>query len=213
MPDTDSLATEGWKWEATPKTLTLNGLVMLTDSPNYNGAILFPEGDSAIILNGANSLNNINGGGVKGPGNITITGSGSLDIESTDNHAIFIDGSLTIAGGTITAACLNTAIRANGGIAITGGTITATGNFGSAPTLPKSYQYKLTPSGSLINSADTPYVWSNTQTYVHISSFDPPPPTGLPTITTAIAAMITLLLISTALWVYILRRRFNPQQQ
>ena len=39
------------------------------------------------------------------------------------------------------------------------------------------------------------------------------PPTGLPSITTAIAAMITLLLISTTSWLYILHRKYNPQQQ
>ena len=94
-------------WDSTTKTLTLNGVNFTTAAT----AVKLPAG-AKIVLNGVNT---ITGGdsvsadsyGIEGLGNLTIQGTGTLNVTGGDaatrSCGIYTDNALTISGGTVTA--------------------------------------------------------------------------------------------------------------
>jgi len=121
MPTTDSLAAEGWAWDANTSTLTLNGLDLSCDSGD---AVSLPP-DSTIVLMGSNNIANTDhsGYGIHGDG-LTVEGSGSLTI-SSDGDGININGDLTIQSST-----LNITVSDGSGIVVGGAVTINASDFG-----------------------------------------------------------------------------------
>ncbi len=87
---TDSLETEGWAWNAETKTLTLDGLDIVTDA---TPAVTVPAGTTIILADG--SENNITTTASNGRG---IECAGSMSIKTADGYAA--EGTLNITTGT-----------------------------------------------------------------------------------------------------------------
>jgi len=121
MGDTDNLATDGWKWVQSTKTLTLNGLDLSIDSDTVP-AIKLPDG-SAIVLGGSNNVTNSGGDGISCDGSLEISGSGKLTIDA--EFGIYAENDVAISGGTVTVNDSWIGIYTNfGGVTIDGGTVT-----------------------------------------------------------------------------------------
>jgi len=123
----------GWSWVQSSRTLTLNGL-NLTVSDEWEAIIL--PGGSTIILNGTNSVKNTrsNGLGIECKGNLTIQGSGSLNVEA-QGTGIYLDsaGNFIFRSGILNISVAGSsfsAINTNGNITINGGTGTLIGGSG-----------------------------------------------------------------------------------
>lgn len=136
--------TEGWSWDYQSKTLTLEGINLITSS---SSAIRLPE-NSTIVLAG-DSDNTVTSTynsdvigeadciGISGEGNLIIEGSGTLSVQSgnTANNyslAIYTPNDLTISGGIINASggaasSSSMGLYSLGTMSITDGTITADG--------------------------------------------------------------------------------------
>jgi uncharacterized repeat protein (TIGR02543 family) len=113
---------DGWSWNYSTKTLTLTNL-NLTSS---GAAILMPNGvASTIVLIGNNTIKS-NDTGINATGNLTIQGSGILNIDSEYAGIFVCDGfDLTINDSTIIInAKDDNGIRAGGNIEITDAVIT-----------------------------------------------------------------------------------------
>ncbi len=128
-------------------TLTLSG-ANIDNSSSGTCALSFTGAGNTLILSGANSLQsgtNFAGVSVGDSVSLTITGSGSLDVNGGDYAAGIGGGAngdggvISISGGTIVAnggyngAGIGGGVRGNGGtISITGGAITANGGYCAA---------------------------------------------------------------------------------
>lgn len=148
---TDNLATEGWAWDASTKTLTLDGLDQ-TYIDSSGAAIILP-GDSTISIGAAGAVINSSGyicSGIRVNGNVTINGTGSISIVAayigidtsgdftfasgsleihTDGHGISCANNVTIQGGTVAIAAGTEGIYAGNAVIIEGGSGTvATSN-------------------------------------------------------------------------------------
>jgi len=124
---------DGWTWNNTTKTLTLNGFI-------YNGgssgewAIQLPD-KATVIINGTNRI--INNGDVTRPGvaivsygDLTVKGTGELRMV-TFEKALCADGVLKIESGTIDVISNESGFDTSGDIAINGGNINIdSGEFG-----------------------------------------------------------------------------------
>jgi len=75
----ESATGTGWAWDKPTKTLTLSGIVLTS---GYDTAILLPEGSTIVLASGTNNIINSNRDGIACTGDLTITGSGSLSINS-----------------------------------------------------------------------------------------------------------------------------------
>ena len=127
MSTTDNLASQGWAWNNTSKTLTLNGLDLTCDWSGTE-AILLPV-NSIVILIGVNSIKHIDDGhGIYCDGDLTIQGSGTLNIDAPKN-GIWVDGDLSINGGSGIIKGDIMAVCADGTIILSG--IAVMGNTGS----------------------------------------------------------------------------------
>ncbi|WP_419822860.1 S-layer homology domain-containing protein [Anoxybacterium hadale] len=136
---------EGWSWHYQSKTLTLEGINLITVEttalrlPENSTIVLAEDSDNTVtstydsdVVGEADCL------GISCEGNLTIEGSGTLSVQSgnTANNyslAIYTPNDLTISGGTINASggaasSSSTGLYSLGTISITGGTITAEGS-------------------------------------------------------------------------------------
>lgn len=124
----DLTSTEGWKWDINTKTLTLSGCDI---NVKYKDAIVFPA-NTTIELVGANKAESgaLLGLKMSAAGNLTIKGTGSLDVVSK-NQGILSYGDISISSGTINVRShTDHAISAEGKIEISGSSnVTANGNF------------------------------------------------------------------------------------
>lgn len=110
-------------YDADTKTLTLNGYACNGE----NGCAIYANGDLNLVLEGTNSLSNINGYGVEVyDGNLTISGTGSLEITNTEAGIYAKDGGVTISDGTVIITKVENGISAKAGVTISGGTVTVT---------------------------------------------------------------------------------------
>ena len=110
-------------YDADTKTLTLNGYACNGE----NGCAIYANGDLNLMLEGTNSLSNINGYGVEVyDGNLTISGTGSLEITNTEAGIYAKDGGVTISDGTVIITKVENGISAKAGVTISGGTVTIT---------------------------------------------------------------------------------------
>lgn len=108
-------------YDADTKTLTLNGYACNGE----NGCAIYANGDLNLVLEGTNSLSNINGYGVEVyDGNLTISGTGSLEITNTEAGIYAKDGGVTISDGTVIITKVENGISAKAGVTISGGTVT-----------------------------------------------------------------------------------------
>lgn len=110
-------------YDADTKTLTLNGYACNGE----NDCAIYANGDLNLVLEGTNSLSNINGYGVEVyDGNLTISGTGSLEITNTEAGIYAKDGGVTISDGTVIITKVENGISAKAGVTISGGTVTVT---------------------------------------------------------------------------------------
>ena len=144
--DVDNISSYGYSWNATTKTLTINGLNIENNNTSENGVIL---PDTATVVITSNSENNIqskanaiscsgleiktsesvtgalNLAGNKAlvsTGNVTLLG-GTINIENSIENAMEINGKFAISGGVIDVTCLSGAPITAGSIEILAGTI------------------------------------------------------------------------------------------
>ena len=133
---TDTASGEGWSWDQDVLTLTLDGLELNGDGESTY-AIGLPD-NSTIVLQGTNLVKIDVGHGIFCDGNLTITGSGVLDIIAddagmflSDDAGIFSYGTVTISGGTVNINIQNMGIFSYDIVTISGGTVNiATGTRG-----------------------------------------------------------------------------------
>lgn len=149
--DVDNMSTEGWSWVYSTKTLTLNGLNLVTSTtvsadatPNYTHgiALAVPDGTTIVLEEGSTNV-------VKHTGSPTIASFGLLCLKEgkavyetavTPNDANADYGSLTIIGnGTLTVEAADVNLTANENqniysVGMSGNTITI-GDDSSAPVV------------------------------------------------------------------------------
>lgn len=137
---TDSTAPasgDGYSWNSTSKTLTLDGIIM--DTPSIGSAIVLPDG-AKLVLNGTNTLKSQNGALIEAKGSLEISGNGSLNGTSGSSAALNAHGDVTITDCTLNLTATRqyaSVINTNGkNLTITGVsdvtlTDTATGSFGA----------------------------------------------------------------------------------
>lgn len=161
---------EGWSWEYQSKTLTLEGINLVTSS---SSAIRLPA-NSTIVLeeDSDNTVTSTYDSDVKGEadclgisceGNLTIEGSGTLNVQSgnTANNyslAIYTPNDLTISGGTINASggaasSSSMGLYSLGTMSITGGTIDANGDSDAGYSYGISSKGNLSITGGTINAS------------------------------------------------------------
>ena len=79
--------------------LSLNGAAI--------GAGIEIDGDAELVLSGVNSVEAAGGVGIYCGGSLAISGTGSLSVRAGAGHegsaAIYVEGGLTVSGGSITA--------------------------------------------------------------------------------------------------------------
>jgi|GEM_PF-3289129 len=97
LADTDNISTEGWKWTAASKTLTLNGFDCEITSDDYYDAIILPE-DSTIVLQETNKIKAQEL--ISTNSDLTICGTGSLDLKCVYGIDVY-EGNLTIKDCTL----------------------------------------------------------------------------------------------------------------
>jgi hypothetical protein len=88
------------------------------DNASY-GSIKFEADDVTLTLVGSNTLN----GKLKAKGNLTLTGSGSLTINSGEDDCINANGNIIINGGSLTLSTDDDAIHSDMNLTVNGGTI------------------------------------------------------------------------------------------
>ena len=117
---------EGWNWNHSAKTLTLNGLDLLTSG---SSGIMLPD-NATIVLEGTNTITS-GEWPIYSDGNLTITGTGVIDltVAGTWEGIQVDDGNLTISGGTVNIDSGGNGIVADGNIEITGGSVNIIARF------------------------------------------------------------------------------------
>ena len=115
----------GWKYDAESSTLTLNnGSITSTGEINGTTYQIYSDGDLNIVLEETNNLNLSSTYGIYVEGNLTISGTGTLNISNATN-GIFASKNITIKSGTISASSIQ---ARGGGITVDNGQINLTGN-------------------------------------------------------------------------------------
>lgn len=89
---------DGYSWNSTSKTLTLDGIIM--DTPSIGSAIVLPDGAN-LVLNGTNTLNSQIGALIEAKGSLEISGGGSLNGTSGSSAALNAHGDVTITDCTL----------------------------------------------------------------------------------------------------------------
>lgn len=80
---------EGWEYDEASNTLTLTDYVGTTVVTTENGTVqIFSEDDLNIVLNGENTLSAVSDYGIYCEGELTISGTGSLDITNVTTAII-----------------------------------------------------------------------------------------------------------------------------
>lgn len=136
------LEEDGYAWNAATATLTLKNLYL---TANNVSAIMLPA-QSNLVLEGINTVvsrGGSSGYGIKTAGRnaeadtLTITGTGSLNVSSSDVKGIWAQGALVIKSGTVNCTGGTYGIRTDGSLTIEGGTVNAQGENGisAGPTL------------------------------------------------------------------------------
>ena len=130
----DDESGDGWSWNNTDKTLTLDGIDLLTSAES---AVKLPDG-ATVVMTGTNTVESsysgdsiaygINGAGAlifKGTGTLTVTTSGT---SADDNYGVYAGGAITVEGGTLIVTggqgYTSYGIYADSDLTITGGTLT-----------------------------------------------------------------------------------------
>ena len=125
----DTTSGPGWSYDAASKTLTLTDAnITVTNSTDiHEGGAIYADGSLTVVLSGSNKLCS---GILLKNGDLAITGSGSLTIQSPDTNGIYVmDGDLSVSGGcTLTAEGIGDGIYTDGDISITGSTVTVSSN-------------------------------------------------------------------------------------
>ena len=135
---------DGWSYVASTNTLTLNGAVFNGDgyhrggSDSRSASIYDGRGGTLnIVLNGTNVITAMDGEsgisahGIFSTADISISGTGSLLIESNYVDGIYVGGGITVSGGTTSIhLCTGHDLRAIGGFNMTGGTLNLMDNAG-----------------------------------------------------------------------------------
>ena len=156
---------EGWSWNGSTKTLTLNGaMICHTDT-----AVLLPDG-ATICLNGANTVRSTtasanNSIAVYAKGALTITGDGSLYAGTaqpgTLAAAIYADGVITIGSGSSDPhiVAYSDSVSASqscgincGGLVMRSGTLSATSGVATATSAGVYSKGNVTISGGRFNA-------------------------------------------------------------
>lgn len=121
--DIDALTAEGWKWELSTKTLTLDGLNLLV---NASVGIRVPDG-TVIELIGENIISNSLSYSIWGNGSLVIENAsnetGRLSVTDTKADAVHTVGNLTINSGNMSFHCAGNGLYSNTSVFITGGTV------------------------------------------------------------------------------------------
>lgn len=155
-PSEDKLDAEGWAWDASTLTLTLNGANFNVINAN---AITLPEGatvdvagdstvkTSADVLNAASIVASI-----KGEESLNVKGAGKLILIGKKGYSKGIDSEkdLTITGATIEANVQSDALSSTGTLTIEKSKIDATGSIGV-------YGSKINASESVLNCTSIRY--------------------------------------------------------
>ncbi|MCL2695819.1 MAG: carbohydrate-binding domain-containing protein [Clostridiales bacterium] len=96
MGDADNLASHGWSWAQSTKTLTLDGFDFNASRPNAPmepyAAILLPAG-ATVTLNGSNRIETTDYAHcIEAQGSLTLTGDGELTIVGNRTYGAWSDG-------------------------------------------------------------------------------------------------------------------------
>ncbi len=97
----DSASGTGWTWDLSSKTLTLSGITLASGE---DIAIWLPEGSTIMLTAGTRNVINSNTDAIRCNGNLTITGSGTLLIDSGSSGAPSDPSELNVQGKNIGAA-------------------------------------------------------------------------------------------------------------
>lgn len=118
-------ANTGWSYDESTSTLTLTNYtsteVISIDSETCQ---IYSDGDLNIVLEGTNNLNLTSTYGIYVEGNVTVSGTGTLNISNATN-GIFASKNATLKSGTIFAPSIQ---ARGGGITIDDGKVNLTGN-------------------------------------------------------------------------------------
>ena len=91
------LAGEGWSWEPETLTLTLNGINLTVEN---RSAIKVPEGSTIVLETGpSNQIQVHDGWAIEGMGDLTVKGTGNLEIRADDGDGIGIESGTAKNGG------------------------------------------------------------------------------------------------------------------
>ena len=135
-----SASGDGYSWDHSSKTLTLNGLDL---SVAGGDGISLPEG-SSVVLSGNNTIS-VSGddkAAFQTTGALTFSGEGTLAVTASGS-AVFSTGTVTVNGGILELPEGGSAVTQTGGMVFTGATGSAKGNI----TLP--FDYTLPASSTL----------------------------------------------------------------
>lgn len=155
-PSEDKLDAEGWAWDASTLTLTLNGANFNVINANAitlpEGATVDVAGDSTVktstdVLNAASIVASI-----KGEESLKVEGAGKLILIGKKGYSKGIDSEkdLTITGATIEANVQSDALSSMGTLTIEKSKIDATGSIGV-------YGSKINASESVLNCTSIRY--------------------------------------------------------
>ncbi len=155
-PSEDKLDAEGWAWDASTLTLTLNGANFNVINANAitlsEGATVDVAGDSTVktsadVLNAASIVASI-----KGEESLNVKGAGKLILIGKKGYSKGIDSEkdLTITGATIEANVQSDALSSTGTLTIEKSKIDATGSIGV-------YGSKINASESVLNCTSIRY--------------------------------------------------------
>ena len=118
-------ANTGWSYDESTSTLTLTNYTSTeVISIGSETCQIYSDGDLNIVLEGTNNLNLTSTYGIYVEGNITISGTGTLNISNATN-GIFASKNITIKSGTISASSIQ---ARGGGITIDDGNVNLMGN-------------------------------------------------------------------------------------
>ena len=150
---TGSDSGNGWSYDATSNTLTLNNYVGNVEHSGYVSAVIYSEQELKINIIGNNTITANNGYGIfVKTGDLTIEGTGKLQVtakvtgidaygstndllinsgtiiaEGDDGYGITASNNVTISGGNVTATGEDAIICGQGNVTISDSTVNATG--------------------------------------------------------------------------------------
>ena len=114
----------GWSYNDTTKTLTLNSYSSNSAySNNGTSCQIYADGDLNVVLNGSNTLNQTSDYGIYCAGKLTVSGTGSIEIDNS-NIGIYGNKGISVKSGSITTHESETGLFSDWGeIYIDGGTV------------------------------------------------------------------------------------------